>query len=281
MMEKKVVLVTGASKGIGLQVVVEALKAGYTVVGTSRNAEVLEQAVAKEMQGASYSFTAMEMSFDEASIQQTVATIIQQFGKIDVLVNNAGYALLGAVEELEMSAIRKNFDVNFFGLLALTQAVLPQMRQQQSGHIINLASISGTVTGPTQGIYSATKAAVIMLSEALDDEVEAFNIHVTAICPGGVRTDFLDQTSLHKPTTVINDYDVVRQTMAGFDRLNHNQSGDPNRVAQAIIEVSKMDRPPRRLYLGQGALNALQYQINEIVNEVNEYVELSRSTDYR
>ena len=107
-----------------------------------------------------------------------------------MLVNNAGYALLGAVEEVELTDVKKNFDVNFFGLLGMTQAVLPQMRKQKAGNIINLASISGTVTGPTQGIYSATKAGVIMLSEALAAEVEPFGIKVTAIAPGALEQTF-------------------------------------------------------------------------------------------
>lgn len=191
-MEQKVWLVTGASKGIGLQIVLEALKAGNIVVGTSRDSQKLSQAVATELGETSKNFWAVEMEFDETSINTIVAQVIAKYGRIDVLVNNAGYALLGAVEEVELTDVKKNFDVNFFGLLSMTQAVLPQMRKQKAGNIINLASISGTVTGPTQGIYSATKAGVIMLSEALAAEVEPFGIKVTAIAPGGVRTDFLD-----------------------------------------------------------------------------------------
>lgn len=165
-MEQKVWLVTGASKGIGLQIVLEALKAGNIVVGTSRDSQKLSQAVATELGETSKNFWAVEMEFDETSINTIVAQVIAKYGRIDVLVNNAGYALLGAVEEVELTDVKKNFDVNFFGLLSMTQAVLPQMRKQKAGNIINLASISGTVTGPTQGIYSATKAGVIMLSEA-------------------------------------------------------------------------------------------------------------------
>lgn len=171
-MEQKVWLVTGASKGIGLQIVLEALKAGNIVVGTSRDSQKLSQAVATELGETSKNFWAVEMEFDETSINTIVAQVIAKYGRIDVLVNNAGYALLGAVEEVELTDVKKNFDVNFFGLLSMTQAVLPQMRKQKAGNIINLASISGTVTGPTQGIYSATKAGVIMLSEALAAEVD-------------------------------------------------------------------------------------------------------------
>jgi len=280
-MEQKVWLVTGASKGIGLQIVLEALKAGNIVVGTSRDSQKLSQAVATELGETSKNFWAVEMEFDETSINTIVAQVIAKYGRIDVLVNNAGYALLGAVEEVELTDVKKNFDVNFFGLLSMTQAVLPQMRKQKAGNIINLASISGTVTGPTQGIYSATKAGVIMLSEALAAEVEPFGIKVTAIAPGGVRTDFLDQTSLIETAKTTSDYQVVRDTMAGLKRLNHNQSGDPKRVAEAIVKVAQMKRPPVRLYLGSGAIQALQAKLNEVVTEVNAHLDLSQSTDFR
>ena len=204
---------------------------------------------------------------------------MDRFGRIDVLVNNAGYAILGAVEEFSIDEVKTNFDVNVFGLLSVMQAVLPHMRAAESGHIINLASISGTVTGPAQGVYSATKAAVIMLSEALNEEVAPFNIHVTAICPGGVRTDFLDNSSMKRPAKQIEDYHVVKQTMSGLGQLNHNQSGDPELVAKAIVQVADMEQPPARLYLGAGALSGLQYKINEVIQEANQFADLSVSTD--
>lgn len=158
----------------------------------------------------------------------------------------------------------------------MIQAVLPQMRKQKAGNLINLASISGTVTGPTQEIYSATKAEVIMLSEALAAEIEPLGIKVTAIAPGGVRTDFLDETSLREPAKATSDYQVVRDTLAGLKRFNHNQSGAPKRVAEAIIKVAQMS-----LYLGSGALQALQTKLNEVVTEVNAHLNLSQSTDFR
>lgn len=158
----------------------------------------------------------------------------------------------------------------------MIQAVMPQMRKQKAGNLINLASISGTVTGPTQEIYSATKAEVIMLSEALAAEIEPFGIKVTASAPGGVRTDFLDETSLREPAKATSDYQVVRDTLAGLKRFNHNQSGAPKRVAEAIIKVAQMS-----LYLGSGALQALQTKLNEVVTEVNAHIDLSQSTDFR
>ena len=162
----------------------------------------------------------------------------------------------------------------------MIQAVLPYMRKQKSGRIINISSISGTVTGPTQGIYSASKAALIMLSEALFDEVKQFNIQVTAVCPWGVRTDFLDKSSMKQSNNEIGDYTAVRKTMEGFSHLNHNQSGDPVLVGNAIVKLAEMKQMPKRIYLGEGALGALQYKIDEVIRESNENIDLSRSIDF-
>lgn len=279
MSNQKVMLVTGASKGIGLEIVLQALDEGYTVVGTSRNAEKLKKVVTSVRPSLVDKFIGVSMNFNETDIQMVVTQVIEHLGRLDVLVNNAGYGIFGALEEFSMSEVRENFDVNFFGVLSMMQAVLPHMRQQKRGHIINLASISGTVTGPSQAIYSASKAAVIMMSEALAYEIAPFNIQVTAICPGGVRTDFLDNLSMRRPKKNIVDYEVVTNTMASLNRLNHNQSGDPKLVAKAILEVATMDMPPKRLYLNSGAVAALQNKLNEIASEASTYLDLSLSTD--
>lgn len=276
---KKALFVTGASKGIGLEVAVAALEKGYRVVATSRNSETLTEKVLARVPEAGSDFLALEMLFTEDSIQAAVAQVLDHFGRIDVLVNNAGYGIFGALEEFSLDEIRKNFDVNVFGLLALTQAVLPGMRQQKSGHIINLASISGSVTGPVQGVYSATKASVIMMSEALQAEVEPFGIQVTAVNPTGIRTDFLDSSSMRRPEKEIKDYEVVQATMSGLARLNHNQGGDPTFLAQAILDIAEMKKTPNRFYAGSGALAAMQYKINEVVTEINEFADLSQSVD--
>lgn len=200
-MTKEVVIVTGASKGIGFETVLAALNNDMIVVGTSRTPEKLAAKVQEKLPAKVDNFTAMKMDFNEESIKQVVSEVIAKFGRIDVLVNNAGYAILGAFEDMDMAEVRTNFDVNVFGLMSMTQAVLPQMRKQKSGRIINLSSISGSVTGPSQSIYSASKAAVTLMSEALAQEVAPYNIKVTALCPWGVRTDFLDESSLKKPAT--------------------------------------------------------------------------------
>lgn len=275
----RVFLVTGASKGIGLATVLVALDAGYTVVGTSRNAEALTATIAEKAPNHAERFLAVSMPFTTEGIQQAIDTIHDTFGRIDVLVNNAGYAILGAVEEFSIDEVKANFDVNVFGLLQVTQAVLPIMRAQRTGHIINIASISGTVTGPAQGIYSATKAAVIMLSEALADEVSDFGIQVTAVCPAGVRTDFLDDRSMKRPAKQIAEYHTVAQTMQGLGQLNHNQSGNPTKVAAALVELAGMEQAPGRLYLGYGALRGLQAKANAVIQEAAAHQQLSMSID--
>ena len=277
---KKVMVVTGASKGIGLATTIAGLQNDYQVAATSRNAAQLKEIVASKLADSSLldNFYPVEMQFNEADIHQAIASIIDRFGRIDVLVNNAGYALLGALDEVAMDEVRANFDVNVFGLLEVTQAVLPQMKKQHSGSIINLASISGTVTGPAQGIYSATKAAVIMMSEALQDEVAADGIHVTAICPSGVRTEFLGE-SMKEPENKTDNNPAVSQTMAGLAHLNHNQSGNPVLVAKVILKLASMEQPPVRLYLGQPALAALQQKVQQVVNSTNQNIDLSISID--
>ena len=273
-------VVTDASKGIGLATTIAGLQNDYQVAATSRNAAQLKEIVASKLADSNLldNFYPVEMQFNEGDIHQAIASIIDRLGRIDVLVNNAGYALLGALDEVTMDEVRANFDVNVFGLLEVTQAVLPQMKKQHSGSIINLASISGTVTGPAQGIYSATKAAVIMMSEALQDEVAADGIHVTAICPSGVRTEFLGE-SMKEPENKTNNNTAVSQTMAGLAHLNHNQSGNPVLVAKVILKLASMEQPPVRLYLGQPALAALQQKVQQVVNSTNQNIDLSMSID--
>ena len=202
-------LVTGASKGIGLATVIQALKGGYAVAATSRNVDRLAAEVAQAAPDQQAQFLPLEMQFEAPSIQAAVAKVMARWGRLDVLVNNAGYAILGAFAEFTLAEVKQNFDVNVFGLMQMTQAVLPIMRAQQHGRIINIASISGTVAGPSQSIYSATKAAVIMMSEALAAEVAPFGIQVTAVGPSGVRTDFLDARSIKRPAKTLPEYQVV------------------------------------------------------------------------
>ncbi|CAM3629670.1 SDR family oxidoreductase [Tsukamurella ocularis] len=275
MTDPPVWLVTGASKGIGLEVVKAALASGARVAATTRSPERLSA----ELRDPNLLALAVDLT-DERDVRRAVAQVQTEFGHIDVLVNNAGYSLLGAVEEVSLEDVRANFDVNVFGVLTVTQAVLPGMRDRRSGRILNLASISASVTGPAQGIYSASKAAVLMLTEALDAEVAPLGLHAVAICPGGVRTDFLDASSSRRPAAAIDDYAAVAGTLGALDRLNHNQGGDPALLARALVTVSTMPDPPTRLYLGEDALHAILRATDAERADAERYADLSRSISH-
>lgn len=268
-------LVTGASKGMGLEIVRAALAAGHTVVGTSRSPERLRA----QVEAGADRFRAVAMDLGSAeSAQATVDAVVAEFGRLDVVVNNAGYSLLGAVEEFSDAEVAANFEVSVFGLLRVTRAALGAMRRQRSGMIVNMASISATVTSPATGLYSATKAAVLMLTEAVAQEAAEFGVRATAVCPGGVRTDFLDASSSRRPADTIEDYTQVSRALAQLDGLNHAQGGDPALVARAIVELADLPNPPSRLYLGRDALHAVREQSARVLASADEHRELSEST---
>jgi len=270
-------LVTGASKGIGRDVVEVALAHGGRVIAGSRHPEELQEwAAGRDLQDRVESVV-LDVT-DESSVAAAVNAGVERFGRIDVLVNNAGYLLHGGIEELSDAEVQRSFGVNVFGLLNVTRAVLGVMREQGSGHVINMASISANVTSPATGLYSATKAAVLLLTEALADEGQDIGVKATAICPGGVRTDFLDSSSASRADKVIDAYRSVHAVEEGLLRGNHRQGGDPRKVAEAIITVAGMGHPPRRLYLGEDALRAIHRKQAEVADEVNRYESLGKST---
>jgi NAD(P)-dependent dehydrogenase (short-subunit alcohol dehydrogenase family) len=277
MTESNVWLITGASKGLGLAVVKRALAHGLRVAATSRDAARLKTEVGAEENV----FLPLEVTLkDEASIVSAVRQTKERFGTIDVLVNNAGYAVLGAMEEISDADIRANFDINVFGVMNMMRRVLPVMREQGRGHVINIASISGSLGMASTAIYSATKAAVILLSESVAEEVADFGISVTALCPGGFRTDFLDKTSARHPEHSIPAYHGVRAAMEHFARLNGNQGGDPEKAAEVMIELSRMKNPPTRLYIGSDALHGIDHKLRDVAQSVESYRKLSESTNF-
>lgn len=268
-------VVTGASKGMGRQIAEAALRSGAAVAATSRNPRTLQEQLSPHDPDL---LLAISMSFDEpGDIARAVQEVVDRFGRIDVLVNNAGYALLGAVEDFSRQEVQTNFGVNVFGLLEVTQQVLPVMRAQRSGHVINMASISANVTSPATGLYSATKAAVLMLTEALAYEAAPLGIRATAVCPGGVRTDFLDPSSSRVPEHRIDGYREVDAALRSLENLNHRQGGDPALVAQALLRLVAMDEPPTRLYLGSDALRAILGTCERVAESADRHRSLSLS----
>lgn len=251
----KVWFITGASRGFGSLVARRALENGDAVVATARNPEAIVAGI-----GAHPNL--LSLALDVTSQDQANAaakTAIDHFGRIDVLLNNAGFGLIGAVEEASEDEIEAVFRTNVFGLLAVTRAVLPYMRRARSGRILNISSIGGYRGSAGFGIYGATKFAVEALSEALRAELAPLGIHVTAIEPGYFRTDFLDSSSLKVSKTSIPDYDEsVGTVRTNAGRINGAQPGDPVRLAQVLVDFADVPEPPVRLPLGADTIAAIE-----------------------
>lgn len=276
---KKVWFVTGASKGLGLTLVKRLLNEGHSVAATSRNLSELKAAVNSE----SESFLPLEMDLiKEESVAENIKKAVEQFGKIDVVVNNAGYGQLGTLEELTDEESRKNFDTNVFGSLNVIRKAMPYLRDQKSGHIINIASIGG-LSGdfPGWGIYCATKFAVVGFTESLAAEVKEFGINATVIYPGYFRTDFLTGGSLRTPENEIDAYKTARKVQAAHEEeINGNQPGDPEKAATAMIDLASMENPPVHLVLGSDAFQMAGNKLETLKNEISDFKALSISTDY-
>jgi short-subunit dehydrogenase len=269
--------VTGASKGFGLLLVQQLLENGNRVVATSRNIDALNELAAQF--GEQFLPLSVQIT-DEVDVNLAMKKAIQHFGTIDVLVNNAGYGLFGTMEELSMTEIRDMFDVNVFGVMHVSKAILPHFREKKSGTILNIASIAGSYTAVSLGLYSATKAAVIQFTEALKMEVEEFGIRVSAVCPGGFRTDFLDSSSMQTAQNPIDDYTAVRNTIARYSSLNKMQGGDPDKFPKFIMDLTELEVLPSRIYVGSDALRTIARRLGEISQSVDEHRDMSSSTDF-
>lgn len=269
--------ITGASRGFGELIVKQALEAGDNVIAAARNPDQVKSRFSDHP-----NLLAVKLDVtQEIEAQQAVAAGVERFGRIDILVNNAGYGLLGAVEEATAEEIEPLFATNVFGLLAVTRAVLPQMRRQRSGHVINISSIGGYEAYPGWGVYGATKFAVEGLSEALSQELQPLGIHVTVVEPGFFRTDFLDSSSLKRSSRVIDDYDATVGAMRRFAAdANHGQPGDPSKLAQAFLNLVNAENPPRRLPLGSDTVQRIEQKNRFVEAELAQWRELALSTDF-
>lgn len=276
---QKVWFVTGASKGLGLDLVKQLLEQGYKVAVTSRNVEELKNAVGI----ISDNFLPLSVQLNqEESIVKAIQETVKHFGKIEVIVNNAGYGLVGALEELSDAEARQNFDVNVFGSLNVIREALPYLRQQKSGHIFNIASIGGfTGAFPGFGIYCATKFAVHGFSESLATEVKPFGIKVTVVSPGYFRTNFLNDTSLSVPKNQIADYQNVRDVQNTHENdYNGNQNGDPIKAAKVMIEVAESPEAPLHLFLGADAYHLAELKMEAVKQDLEAVRTLATSTGF-
>ncbi|HEX8018818.1 oxidoreductase [Mucilaginibacter sp.] len=277
MENNKVWLVTGASKGLGLALVKKLLGEGYKVAATSRNLSDLNKAV--DVHSEQFLPLAVNLT-NEDSVQEAVELTVKTFGKIDVVVNNAGYGLLGGIEELTDREARDNFEVNVFGSLNVIRKALPYLRAQKSGHILNVSSIGGfTGAFAGGGIYCATKFAVNGFSETLSAEVAPFGIKVTIVQPGYFRTNFLSAGSLAVPQNQIADYQNVRDTVNFHQNdMDQQQAGDPEKAAAAMISITNEANPPLNLFLGEDAYGLAEKKLAFVQNELQTWKELTLST---
>jgi NAD(P)-dependent dehydrogenase (short-subunit alcohol dehydrogenase family) len=275
--DNRVWVITGASRGFGRELVRAALARGDCVVATSREPEK----VAADFDDARDRLVAMPMDLrDFAQIVAVVDSAVGRFGRIDVLVNNAGHGLIGAVEEATDAEITNVFETNVFGLVRVTRAVLPHMRGRRSGCIVNLSSIGGLVGLPGFGIYNATKFAVEGLSEALSKEIGPLGIRVMIVEPGPFRTDFLGG-SLAVTGRVLPDYaHTAGETRAAAEKRNGAQPGDPVRAAEAIIHAVVGEKTPLHLVLGEAAYRMATEKLDLLRGDMEKWKELGLSTDY-
>jgi len=275
-MQKKVWFITGSSTGFGRALATELLKNGHIVVLTARN----QQSVTDLHQ--QFPNTSQVLKLDvtlNSDIDQVVKAAILKWGRIDVLVNNAGYGIVGAVEEVTESEMHRVFNTNVFGLINLTKAVLPHMRQARSGHIINLSSIAGLVSTPGFGIYNATKFAVEGMSEALAQEVKCFGIKVTIIEPGPFRTDFANRSLAVMPEMPAYDEAMIA-TRNYIQKVDGNQPGDPIKGAKLMIKLTELENPPLRLPLGRMALDRWNGKLNQFTNDLKNWHDEIVNCDY-
>jgi len=248
---KKVWYVTGASKGLGLALVKTLLEEGYPVAATSRYRTALTQAV-----GPDENFLPLEVDLtSEASIADSFKMTHARFGRIDVVVNNAGYGIGGTIEELAADEVAENFDVNVFATIRVIQKAMPYLRAQRGGHILNISSIAGFTGATGWAVYSAAKAAVIALSEVLAQDVSSLGIKVTAIAPGAFRTNFLSPESIAFARNKIADYEDVRASHNRYLAMDGKQIGDPARAAEVFIQLAESSNPPTLLFLGSDSYN--------------------------
>ncbi|MFM0248282.1 SDR family NAD(P)-dependent oxidoreductase [Paraburkholderia sediminicola] len=274
----KVWFITGSAGGIGAGIARAALTAGDLVVATDLDPERLQQVYAAS---AAHVLTAQLDIRDAAQAEAAVDAALARFGRIDVLVNNAGYGQFGPFEEIEPEAIERQFATNVFGTFNVTRAVLPVMRRQRAGLVINMSSNGGFKGVRGASMYSSTKFAIEGFSEALAQEIADFGLKLTIVEPGAFRTDFLDDRSLKRGTHDLDDYaDFRAKANAVFEARNHDQVGDPDKLGRALVQLANETNPPLRFVAGADALKVVVDKLEYVAREVARWRELSLSTDF-
>jgi NAD(P)-dependent dehydrogenase (short-subunit alcohol dehydrogenase family) len=276
---KKVWFVTGASKGLGLSLTKLLLSDGFNVVATSRRIESLIKAISVNTER----FLPIELNItSDQDVKNAIQKGIETFGRIDVVVNNAGYGQFGSLEELTYEEARENYDVNVFGLLNVIRNVMPHFRANKSGYFFNISSIGGyTGNFVGAGIYCSTKFAVSGITETLEAEGRAFGIKTTLVYPGYFRTNFLSSDSIKIPQNPIEIYEEARKSERfHLDEMNGNQPGNPEKLAQVLLQISKESNPPLHLFLGQDAYDGANAKIQAVKEELQKWKDYTFSTSF-
>ncbi|WP_428819048.1 SDR family NAD(P)-dependent oxidoreductase [Microbulbifer sp. MCCC 1A16149] len=270
--------VTGATRGMGVEIVKAALLRGDKVAATGRNLEKLREEFS-EVPPSSIALLPLDVR-EEQQAKDAVKAALERFGRIDVLVNNAGYCLLGRFEEASAAQIEEQFSTNVFGIANVLRAVLPVMRDQGSGHIINTSSIAGVKAVANATFYSASKFAVEGMTLALADEVAPLGIKVTAIEPGFFRTEFLSDSSAQYGERQIADYASYGNARSLLASADGQQQGDPAKLAQVVMQLAAMDNPPRQLLIGNDAVDFVMPSLLARIEETRSFESLTKTTDF-
>lgn len=269
--------ISGCSTGFGRELAKLVLARGWRVAATARDRERVLDLV----QGAEDRALALSLDVtDQAQIDDAVTTVIERFGRIDVLVNNAGYGYQSSVEEGEDAAVRAMFDANVFGLFALTRAVLPIMRRQRSGHILNITSVAGHVGLPSSAYYAASKHAVEGWAEGLAHEVKPLGIHVTSVGPGPFRTDWAGRSLIQTPNRIADYAETAGARLKSTSAVSGKQAGDPVRAAEAMIALTESPNPPAHIVLGKWGIDTVAKHLRDTLDEIEQWRETGAATDY-
>ena len=271
--KNRVWFITGSSTGFGRLLAEEALERGYKVVATARNTNDVKDLEEK------YPERALAVTLDvtkDEDVKTSVEKAVEKFGTIDILVNNAGYGLGGGIEEPSWEQIEKQYDTNLLGTIRVMREVLPLMRENKSGHVMNVSSVVGITAFPSTGYYASTKFAMEALSESLSKELEHLGIKVTIVEPGGFRTDFAGR-SFTQPANRIEDY-VTSERIDQIGDYHNNQPGDPVKGVKAMADIFEMDDPPLRLPLGADAVENMETKLKDVQDDVDRMREIAVNT---
>ena len=279
MQTQKVWYITGASSGFGLEIARAALESGDKVVATVRKApEKLEELLNHP---PDLLVVTMDVT-DEGGVKEAVRQAIDHFGRIDVLVNNAGYGFLGAIEEATAADVRQQYDTNVFGVLNVIRAALPFMRKQRSGHIINTSSLFAFTARPAWSLYGSTKFALEGISQGLAAELRPFGIYITAIEPGLFTTEFLNTRSYKKGGIIIDDYEksIVGEVRKISISAHGTQPGDPKKLGSVVVQLAHSENPPLHLPIGTDSVESYRINAKQLAGDIDAWKAVSVTTDH-